>query len=160
MENNRKKLSESSHCDQDFDMKTDSIYRVEFVATEFLRPNECTSRERIIQLRDKIISEGLWKTPILAETNSLAIMDGHHRTEVAKLLGLAVVPVVLIDYTDSRLDLSARRGDVLVSPEEVIRRSYTGERFPWKTTKHTLNPGVQDTLIPLSSLFGNGNELN
>ena len=137
-----------------------SMYRVEFVATELLRPNECTSQKGILQLRDKVLSEGLWKTPILVETNSFSILDGHHRTEVAKLLGLTKVPVVLVDYSDSRLFLSARRDDVLVSPEEVIRRSKTGDFFPWKTTKHVFEPRRSRTSIPLADLYGNCNNLN
>lgn len=161
MEKYHNNFNELSHDNLEIEkMNGCSMYRIELVATELLRPNECTSLKGILQLRNKVLSEGLWKTPILVETSSFSILDGHHRTEVAKLLGLTKVPVVMVDYSDSRLCLSARRDDVLVSPEEVIRRSKSGDFFPWKTTKHVLSPGVQETSIPLSELYGNSNNLN
>ncbi len=141
-------------------MMESSNYQVCFIPTGNLRPNENTSQDRVNCLRDKILSEGLWKTPILAEFDSLSILDGHHRTEVAKLIGLAEVPVVLIDYSDRRLGLSARRDDVNVSRAEVIRRSFSGELYPKKTTRHVLKPCIQDTRIPLAELYGKTGEIS
>jgi len=60
---------------------------------------------RAKQLADAINEFGFWTVPIAIEHSMLAIMDGHHRFNVAKLLNLARVPCVLMDYENSSVTL-------------------------------------------------------
>ena len=90
--------------------------------------------EKIAPLMDKICSEGIWSVPLTVEETSLALMDGHHRLQVALTLGLDFVPCVLLDYTE--VAVVTRRPDIAVTPEEIINRGLSGNLYPQKTTRH------------------------
>jgi ParB-like chromosome segregation protein Spo0J len=66
---------------------------------------------RANQLADAIRELGFWTVPIAIEHSMLAIMDGHHRFNAAKLLNLARVPCVLMDYEKSGVTLRSWQSD-------------------------------------------------
>jgi hypothetical protein len=80
-------------------------------------------------------------------------MDGQHRMEVAKRLGLAVVPALLYRYDEVEV-WSLRPDHYTVSGEEIIARALAGDIYPYKTAKHRFPCGILPALeIPLAQLF-------
>ena len=97
-------------------------------------PNEHTDSEALECLFQKISEEGIWTHPILLERDSLAVMDGHHRLAVARLLGLKLVPAMLYSYDQVKVE--GRRG-LIIGLSDILQCSLTTSILPPKTTRHT-----------------------
>jgi|TARA_B110000090_G_C13053877_1_gene320635 L-serine kinase (ADP) len=108
---------------------------------------------RANQLADAIRELGFWTVPIAIEHSMLAIMDGHHRFNAAKLLNLARVPCVLMDYEKSGVTLQSWRSDWDVDVADFFLMLKEGKQFPMKTTRHLFNPSIKEIMIPLDLLF-------
>jgi hypothetical protein len=108
---------------------------------------------RANQLADAIRELGFWTVPIAIEHSMLAIMDGHHRFNAAKLLNLARVPCVLMDYEKSGVTLQSWRSDWDVDVAYFFLMLKEGKQFPMKTTRHLFNPSIKEIMIPLDLLF-------
>ncbi len=130
-----------------------AAYRPQLVRVADLRPHEQIFAERIPALRRRIVAAGAWEVPILVERSSGAIMDGHHRWTVARDLGLALVPAVILDYADPRLSLGSWT-DRVFTPADIIAAALSGRLMPQKSTRHRLNPSVPLVDVPLSQLAG------
>ena len=89
---------------------------------------------RVTDLYEKIVSEGIWSVPLTLEKKSHVLMDGHHRLQVALMMGLQYVPCILLDY--SEVEVYSRRPGLLVTPEEIIRRGLSGDLYLEKSTRH------------------------
>jgi L-serine kinase (ADP) len=120
-----------------------------------LRPTENHDRPAVEALHLKIRSENCWRVPLLVHRGNLAILDGHHRREVALRLGLDYVPCLLVSYDEGTVELSSWRADVVPTYESVIAAALTGELFPIKTTRHRLKTAQSELAIPLG-LLGRG----
>jgi len=90
--------------------------------------------DRVIWLKEKIFSDGVWTQPLKIEHKHHLILDGHHRFEVAKILGLKYLPCELYDYDD--VPTWSLRPEIKISKEEVIKKSLNGDTYPYKTVKH------------------------
>ena len=108
--------------------------------------------KRVVDLADQIELEGTWTVPIALEETTLAVMDGHHRLNVAKMLCFKRVPCVLTNYDAGGVRLESWRPDVKVSVPiffEVVAR---GHRFPYKTTRHIFAPPLNEVQVDLNLL--------
>ncbi|MBN9047751.1 MAG: hypothetical protein J0H18_19120 [Rhizobiales bacterium] len=122
-----------------------------FLPPTKLLPNECYSEQKVQQLFHDVLSCGRWLKWVAVEVTSLAIMDGHHRQEVALRLGLQVVPCVLLDYSNVRVE--SRRNDFVVNSVDIISRARSGNLYPEKTTRHIFDNSIDlDCDIPISEL--------
>ena len=108
---------------------------------------------RANQLADAIRELGFWTVPIAIEHSMLAIMDGHHRFNAAKLLNLARVPCVLMDYEKSGVTLRSWRSDWDFDVADIFLMVKTFKKFPIKTTRHLFNPAITEIKIPLDLLY-------
>jgi hypothetical protein len=108
---------------------------------------------RANQLADAIRELGFWTVPIAIEHSMLAIMDGHHRFNAAKLLNLARVPCVLMDYEKSGVTLRSWRSDWDFGVADIFLMVKTFKKFPIKTTRHLFNPAITEIKIPLDLLY-------
>ena len=108
---------------------------------------------RANQLADAICELGFWTVPIAIEHSVLAIMDGHHRFNAAKLLNFARVPCVLMDYEKSGVTLQSWRSDWDVDVDDIFLMLKEGKKFPVKTTRHLFSPSIKEIKIPLDLLF-------
>ena len=104
-------------------------------------------------LREKIKSDDIWISPIIIEKKSLAILDGHHRYNVAKDLILKRVPCFIVDYFDDRVIVSSWRPDIEINKKLVLEYIYKNKKFMSKTTRHTFKVKIPESEIPLSLLF-------
>lgn len=102
-----------------------------------LRPHERINPARALWVLIKITTAGRLTTPILIDTRSMTILDGHHRSWAAKVLGFKRIPCWSVDYlNDEAISVLPRRPEIPVSKLEVLRRAASGEVYPYKTTKH------------------------
>lgn len=127
--------------------------RVEFVEVASLRHIEGFSRRRVTWLAKKIQTEGIWTKPVVLDRAHHLVMDGQHRMEVARLLGLTVIPAILYDYAEVEV-WSLRPEHYTVSAAEITARALSGDIYPYKTAKHRFPCGeLPELSLPVAKLF-------
>ena len=128
---------------------------VTLVSLDWLKPHE----EIKIKNRDKLLEMtkkwGGFTKPLLVDSHSGAILDGHHRHSVAVSLGLKRVPEILIDYMGND-DVSVAPwpggGLETISKQDVIDMSLSGDLYPPKTSRHTISNHLPPIHILLEEL--------
>ncbi len=75
------------------------------VRIDKLKPHEATLPELVDKVVDDVRRRGL-KYPIVVDSATYAIIDGHHRVEAFKRLGLRKIPALLIDYKSDIITLN------------------------------------------------------
>lgn len=124
---------------------------VELISVSSLKHIEGFSEKRVLWLRDKILGEGIWSVPIKIDAQHHLVMDGQHRMEVASLLGLSVVPCICYQYDE--VEVWSLRSSYTVTSDEIIKRSLTGNIYPYKTAKHRFPFGEEILChIPIDKL--------
>ncbi len=69
-----------------------------------LIPHEDVLESRVREIVEDIKVRGL-KYPIVVDRESRIIIDGHHRVEAFKRLGITKIPAVLVDYGSDLVDI-------------------------------------------------------
>ncbi len=128
---------------------------VSLVLLEWLKPHE----EIKIKNRDKLLEMtkkwGGFTKPLLVDSQTGAILDGHHRHSVAVCLGLKRVPAILIDYMlDDEITVDVWPGCGLesITKQEVIDMSLSADLYPPKTSKHTISNHMPPIHVLLEEL--------
>ena len=129
--------------------------RFEVVEIRRLRPHEEIRPSLLEQLTEQIRRDGHLKRPILVAERDLVILDGHHRVEAVRVLGCHRIPTYLVDYSSPVVEVGTWPGAVIssVTKEEVIRRGLAGDRFPPKTTRHSLTILFEERPTDLKDLM-------
>ncbi|KAF4315557.1 hypothetical protein BBO99_00009122 [Phytophthora kernoviae] len=129
---------------------------VQLVDVQWLKPHEqIVSWERVHGLRKATLSWDAYTEPLLVDIKTGAILDGHHRYNVAVMLRLKQVPAVLVDYLGDdtiRVDVWPGCGRSQLTKEEVIAMSLSPDVFPPKTSRHRFTESLPPISIPLSVL--------
>ncbi|MAQ05071.1 MAG: hypothetical protein CMA50_04510 [Euryarchaeota archaeon] len=128
---------------------------VELVPLEILRPHEQILPKKVDQLERITHRWNAYTKPLLLDRTTGTILDGHHRYNVAKRIGLLCVPCVLIDYLDDdsiELDLWPNSGRDSISKQDVIDAALSGELMHPKTSRHRLSDHLPPIAVPLSRL--------
>ncbi len=123
---------------------------VQLLPVEGLLHIEEFSPERVDSLYEKIKEEGVWTRPVVVERKDHLILDGQHRYEVAKRLGLSKIPAVVVDYKD--VPVWTLRKEERVTRTTVARRAKAGNIYPYKTVKHKFNFVLPETNYTLADL--------
>lgn len=128
--------------------------RFEVVEIRRLHPHEQIRPSLLEELTEQIRRDGHLKRPILVAARDLVILDGHHRVEAIRALGGRRIPAYLVDYSSSSVRLDTWPGAIVstVTKEEVIRRGRSGDRFPAKTTRHTVTMKLEERPTDLEKL--------
>ena len=119
-----------------------------------LRGHEEVIPDNLERRTEKLLDKGFYK-PIIVDRGSMVILDGHHKWTAAKSLGLARVPVLLVDYLADEgveVDVWPDCGKDSVTKHEVLEMGLSGGVFPTKTSRHTLPFKIPSISIPLSDL--------
>ncbi len=127
---------------------------VVLVETVSLRGHEEVIPDNLETRTSKLLSKGFYK-PIIVDKGSMVILDGHHKWTAAKSLGLARVPVVMVDYLVDEgvlVDVWPDCGKESITKTEVLEMGLSGDVFPPKTSRHTLPFNIPSIRIPLSEL--------
>lgn len=130
---------------------------IQLVPTKGLLHIEGFSQKRVNWLADKIVREGRWTKPLALDADTHLVMDGQHRMEVARRLGLDVVPAALYRY--SEVEIWSLRPNHEFSWETVVARGTAGDIYPYKTVKHAFPEPLPDCDYDLASLGYTGTEL-
>ena len=107
-----------------------------FVDNGILLPHEALEPERLAELRISLGHNGVLYHPVIADRDSLVILDGHHRVQILRELGCARVPVYLVHYKDPTIRVFSRRPGIAVDKGTVIDRGLGGRPFPARTSRH------------------------
>ena len=128
---------------------------VSLVSLDWLKPHE----EIKVKNRDKLLDMtkrwGGFTKPMLVDSETGAILDGHHRHSVAVSLNLKRVPVILINYlADKQIQVDVWPGCGLdtITKQQVIDMSLSGNLYPPKTSKHTISNHMPPIHVLLEEL--------
>ena len=124
------------------------------VETVSLRDHEEVIPDNLETRTSKLLSKGFYK-PIIVDRGSMVILDGHHKWTAAKSLGLARVPVIMVDYLVDEgvlVDVWPDCGKESITKIEVLEMGVSGDVFPPKPSRHTLPFKIPSIRIPLSEL--------
>lgn len=124
---------------------------VTFIETGKLIAHEEINSIRLEEVRQDVMTRGILELPLLVDRASLIILDGHHRFRVLQELGKKTVPVLLIDYLSSEIQMFPRRKELPVTKQDVLTVRTTRKLFPEKTTRHVLKFEQQKANVPLHS---------
>ena len=132
----------------------DQLEGVVLVETVSLRDHEEVIPDNLETRTSKLLSKGFYK-PIIVDRGSMVILDGHHKWTAAKSLGLARVPVIMVEYLVDEgvlVDVWPDCGKESITKTEVLEMGVSGDVFPPKTSRHTLPFKIPSIRIPLSEL--------
>jgi L-serine kinase (ADP) len=113
-----------------------SRVRFALLRPERLRVHEQIVPERVEWLVQEIRGSGRVEQPILVARGSGVVLDGHHRFEALRRLGVQKVPAWVIEYDDPIVQLSRWSDGPPLSKSEVVERARAGRPFPPKTSRH------------------------
>ncbi len=119
-----------------------------------LRPHEDVVEGRVRGLADQILLDGFIRYPILVDSRTLVVLDGHHRLAAAKLLGLRFIPAILVDYDGDCVSVTSWRDAVTVTKDMVREHGLRGNLVPPKTSRHRVCFEVPEVGVPLEVLRG------
>lgn len=108
--------------------------KIVYVDVSSLSAIEGHGPKRVRWLKEKIELENIWMVPLKIEKTKYLVMDGHHRFEVAKEMGLQRVPAELFSYDEVRV--WSLRSNIAVSADIILKNHEDGIIFPYKTAKH------------------------
>lgn len=126
--------------------------KIELVEIKKLKPHEKTNLRRLEKLKKRVLIDQKIKNPIIADRNSLTILDGHHRVETIRGLGLKKIPAYLVNYNNSKIRVIPRK-NIEVSKRAVLLHAKNGNKFPPKTTRHIIPKRPKGCNTPLEFLI-------
>lgn len=131
-------------------MKRRPEAQIVWVPTAKLKHIEGFSHKRVQWLKKRILAESVWTKPLCVERQHFLVMDGQHRMEAARDLGLRYVPCVLFPYED--VEIWSLRKNCEVTHALVIQKSLAGDIYPYKTVKHRFPIEIPAMKTPLQQL--------
>ncbi|MCI4319225.1 MAG: ParB N-terminal domain-containing protein [Thermoplasmata archaeon] len=115
-----------------------SRIRFALLRPERLRIHEEIVPERVEALVQEIRGSGRVEQPILVARGSGVVLDGHHRFEALRRLGVSKVPAWVVDYEDTLVQLDRWDSGPALSKSDVVERARAGRPFPPKTSRHRI----------------------
>ncbi len=115
-----------------------------------LKAHEEVDKNHVQEIKEALLKDGVQIEPILVENKYNIILDGHHRVEALKDLGYSKVVVYFVDYEN--VNLESWNPNTKIEKEDVITKALRQEKFPPRTTKHTLSEKVKNASVKLIQL--------
>lgn len=128
---------------------------VVMVEVNWLKPHEQIKAKARDKLLDMTKRWGGFTKPVLVDSVTGSLLDGHHRLSVAQELGLSKIPAICLDYLSSEditLELWPNTDFDSITKSMVIQMCESGDLFPPKTTKHTTIFDLPPILVSLDEL--------
>lgn len=126
---------------------------LKLVSIHSLVETEEYSKKDAIILAKSIEDFGFWTVPIAVDSLTFGVMDGHHRLNAAKLIGLARVPCIVMSYETGGVILNSWRDDLSCNADDVRKMIKISKKYPLKTTRHTFNPSLKEIKVPIGLLY-------
>jgi L-serine kinase (ADP) len=123
-----------------------------------LRPERLRVHEEIVpgkveELIEEIRASGIVLQPILVARGSGVVLDGHHRFEALRRLGVAKVPAWVIEYDDPAVLVDRWQPGPPLSKSDVVERARAGRPFPPKTSRHKVLIELPQRSVGLKELM-------
>lgn len=128
---------------------------VTLVEVSWLKAHEKIKPKNRNKLLDMTQRWGGYTRPLLVDSKTGAILDGHHRYSVALELGLTKVPAIVLDYLNDesiKVDVWPTAGIDSLSKQEVIDMSLSDDLFPPKTSRHSHETDIPPIHVSLELL--------
>lgn len=125
---------------------------VSLVDVNMVRPTEEVNPDFVDILVAGMGVSGFWTHPLLLEEQTFAILDGHHRFEAAKRIGLCSVPAVCVSYDNPQVHLESWRPGKRFTPDDILNRARKGNLLPYKSTRHVTDFVLPQVRVPISTL--------
>ncbi len=128
-------------CTRSDAMKTEKIIKIKL---EDLVPHEEFRPEHASELVAQIRNDKVLKRPIAVydlgsyKPGKYMIVDGHHRTEALKEMGLTYIPANVIDYFDRKIVVKSWNIDMVWDKKEIVIGALEGKLLKPKATKHII----------------------
>ena len=126
--------------------------KIELVEVKKLLHIEDFGRKRMLWLKDKILTEGVWSVPLKIDNKNSLVMDGQHRMEVAKSLDLKFVPCIKYSYDE--VNVWSLRPNYEVTAQLVVERALNDNIYPYikQLNIHSQIPLILSAIINFLSL--------
>lgn len=135
----KKKRSGKSHPSKKRNHPNQKYFeKICLIDLEELREHEEIRPEYLEELKNQILSDGLLKMPIAVDQSTYIILDGHHRLHALRRIGCKRIPVVLVDYQSSQIEVIPWREGERVTKEMIIETALSGKRMQPKTSRHMI----------------------
>jgi len=112
-----------------------------FIRIEELKEHEEIRPHYLEELKNEILSDGILKMPIAVDRETCIILDGHHRLHALKKIGCNKIPVIMVDYQSSEIEVIPWREGEKITKAMIIHTALTGKRMAPKTSKHMIRVG-------------------
>lgn len=135
--------------------RMDGEYIVETIRLDFLKTHEEIKSKKVVKLFEMTKKWGAQRKPVVIDSLTGVILDGHHRHAVAVELNLGKIAVIKVDYLDDKkIKVESRNENIPFnsSKSEVIKMGLSEQNYPAKTTKHIFDFEVPDIWINLEDL--------
>jgi len=126
------------------------VFRI--LPLDLLKGHEEHEPEKVDELVQELLRDGELINPIWVARGSWVILNGHHRVEAIRKLGLKRIPAWIFDYEGEHVDLGRWSPGPPIEKAEVVRRAHQGPPFPPKTTRHHVRVELPPHRVPLSEL--------
>lgn len=133
----------------------DGEYTVETIPVDFLKTHEEIKQKKVLKLFEMTQKWGAQRKPVIIDSATGIILDGHHRYAVALKLSLEKIAVIKVNYIiDEKIKLEIRKQDVShkLSKTDVLSMGLSSENFPAKTTKHVFDFDIPNIWVNLEDL--------
>ncbi len=130
---------------------------MQLIPVEVLKPHEQVIQKKVTQLEKMTMRWNAYTKPLLVDGATGTILDGHHRFEIAKRLGLQCLPCVVVDYLEDdsiALMLWPNSDREVITKQDVIDAGMSGDLMSPKTSRHLLSDDLPPISVPLSRLMG------
>ena len=116
-----------------------------------LKPHERFTEGRLRALMKLLKETGVQWFPVLVDNKDYIILDGHHRVEAFKRMGMKTVLARLVDYDSDDIEVCTRRKSIPITKAIVRKKVREGGVFPHKTTRHIYPQQTKHYDVPLDS---------
>ena len=133
----------------------DGQYNVDTIPLDFLKTHEEIKSKKVVKLFEMTQKWGAQRKPVIIDSSTGVILDGHHRYAVAVQLNLEKIAVIRVDYIDDdKIKVESRNQNKPFSnsKSEVIKMGLSEQNYPAKTTKHIFDFELPDIWINLEEL--------
>jgi len=128
-------------------------YEISLRSLSWCRQSEHVDPHNVNYLVQAIESAGHWVEPIIVEQSRGIVMDGNHRLNAARALGLRRVPCIVLAYEDPRVCVRHWGTGGHFDVAHIFSTIARGEIFPYKTTRHQFDPALPLIAVPLEELY-------
>lgn len=118
-----------------------------------LKPHEEVDPVNLELLTMKIKQDRYWFIPVLVDTDTGIIMDGHHRYNFALRAGFSLIPCYPLSYSSDKVRVFGWKSGAPFPYQRIIDKVKSGSVFPPKTTRHVFDMIFDTVKIKIESLY-------